>query len=70
MGEVKSRHYYSLLQRLSVAVQRGNAVAVLGSIIGGSVTLREDEVPYNRLFLRARKICVLLQNAQFNFLRV
>ena len=30
MGETKSRHY--LLQRPSVAVQRGNAVAVLGSI--------------------------------------
>ena len=40
-GEAKSRHY--LLQRLSVVVQRGNAVTVLGSI-GGSVTLREGEV--------------------------
>ena len=40
-GEAKSRH--NLLQRLSVTVQRGNAVAVLGSI-GGLVILREGEV--------------------------
>ena len=34
-GEVKARSY--LLQRLSVAVQRGNATSVLGTIGGHSV---------------------------------
>ena len=34
-GEVKARTY--LLQRLSVAVQRGNAVSVMGSVGGLSV---------------------------------
>ena len=33
-GEVKARAY--LLQRLSVAVQRGNAVSVLGTVKGRS----------------------------------
>ena len=34
LGEVKARAYF--LQRLSVAVQRGNAVSVLGTVRGQS----------------------------------
>ena len=38
-GEPASHHY--LIQKLSVAVQRGNAAAILGSM-GGLATLEEN----------------------------
>ena len=39
-GEPASRHY--LIQKLSVAVQRGNAAAILGSMCGGLATLEDN----------------------------
>ena len=43
-GEPASRHY--LIQKLSVAVQRGNAAAILGSM-GGLATLEENFFSHN-----------------------
>ena len=58
-GEPASRHY--LIQKLSVAVQRGNAAAILGSM-GGLATV-EDKYCF---IIKLIKL-IIINNINYNY---